>query len=70
MLIKDGISLDNLNNSTFSQPWLLKNDHEVNPLLMRHIGSGSGGYADHIFKNAAKELFGKEIEKLEYKSLR
>lgn len=70
MLIKDGISLDSLDNSTFSQPWLLKNDQEVTPSLTRHIGSGSGGYADHIFKNATKELFGKEIEKLEYKSLR
>lgn len=70
MLIKDGISLDSLDNSTFSQPWLLKNDHEINPLLTRHIGSGSGGYADHIFRYVAQELFGEEIEKLDYKSLR
>lgn len=70
MLIKDGISLDSLDKSTFSQPWLLKSDCEISPLLTRHIGSGSGGYADHIFRYAAKELFGEEIEKLEYKNLR
>ncbi|KAJ8917866.1 hypothetical protein NQ315_010779 [Exocentrus adspersus] len=70
MLVKDGISLDTLSNSTFSQPWLLKDDQEISPLLTRHIGSGSGGYADHIFKYAVKELFGEEIENLEYKNLR
>ncbi|KAJ8933935.1 hypothetical protein NQ314_013691 [Rhamnusium bicolor] len=70
MLQKDEISLDSLENSAFSQPWLLKEDHDVTPSLTRHIGSGSGGFADHIFRYAAKELFGEELEKLEYKSLR
>ncbi|KAJ8978044.1 hypothetical protein NQ317_013572 [Molorchus minor] len=70
MLQKDDISLSSLKDSTLSQPWLLRNNSEVDPFLMRHIGSGSGGYADHIFKYAARELFGEEVDKLVYKSLR
>ncbi|RZC37495.1 Fe hyd lg C, Ank 2 and/or zf-C3HC4 3 domain containing protein [Asbolus verrucosus] len=70
MLEKDGCSFENLENSTFSQPWLLKQDSETRPVLTRHIGSGSGGYSDHIFKYAAKELFGIENETLNYHNLR
>lgn len=70
MLVKDGISLSNLDNAAFSQPWLLSDDKEVDPSLQRHIGSGSGGYADNIFKYAAKEIFGEEVQHLEYKTLR
>lgn len=32
--------------------------------------SGSGGYAEHIYKYAAKELFGEEIDEVNFKSLR
>ncbi|XP_015284776.1 PREDICTED: cytosolic Fe-S cluster assembly factor NARFL [Gekko japonicus] len=35
-----------------------------------HAGGGSGGYLEHIFKHAAMELFGIQVEKLEYKPLR
>jgi len=37
--------------------------------LFGEVG-GSGGYLEYIFKVAAKELFGKEVDKLEYKSIR
>ncbi|XP_044271400.1 probable cytosolic Fe-S cluster assembly factor CPIJ010948 [Tribolium madens] len=70
MLEKDGCVLENLEQSQFSQPWLLKQDTDVVPNLTRRLGSGSGGYADHIFKYAAKELFGFEVENLEYHNLR
>ncbi|KAJ8960017.1 hypothetical protein NQ318_009453 [Aromia moschata] len=70
MLEKDGISLDSLDNSTISQPWFVKGNNEISPFLTKHVGSGSGGYADYIFKYAAEELFGEDIENLEYKSLR
>ncbi|KAF2883849.1 hypothetical protein ILUMI_22318 [Ignelater luminosus] len=70
MLQNDGITLQDVPPSTFSEPWTLKQDLETKPILKRHIGSGSGGYADHIFQYAAKELFGLECDKLEYKNLR
>lgn len=70
MLQNDGITLQDVLPSTFSEPWTLKQDLETKPILKRHIGSGSGGYADHIFQYASKELFGLECDKLEYKNLR
>lgn len=70
MLEKEGLSLDNIPSSTFSQPWLSEVDCEITPEIYGHIGSGSGGYCDHIFKLAAAELFGHDCEKLEYKNLR
>lgn len=71
MLSKDRISLETLEESTFSQPWLLKQEStEILPNLTCHIGSGSGGYSDYIFKFAAKELFGIEGINLQYKTLR
>lgn len=38
--------------------------------IWSHELSGSGGYSDHIFKHAAKELFNEDINTLEYKNLR
>lgn len=38
--------------------------------IWSHELSGSGGYSDHIFKYAAKELFNEYINTLEYKPLR
>lgn len=70
MLSKDRVLLNDFESSTFSQPWLLKLETEVIPDLLGHLGSGSGGYSDHIFHYAAKELFGSEFEQLEYKQLR
>lgn len=40
------------------------------PALRRHAGSGSGGYADHIFMYAADQLFGESDTQLTYKNLR
>ncbi|GAB6020369.1 hypothetical protein CHUAL_003078 [Chamberlinius hualienensis] len=34
--------------------------------LLRHKGSGSGGYAEHVFKYACKELFGADIEEVNF----
>lgn len=38
--------------------------------LRRHAGSGSGGYADHVFLHAAEQLFGESNAQLVYKNLR
>ncbi|KAK9889808.1 hypothetical protein WA026_007180 [Henosepilachna vigintioctopunctata] len=70
MLENDNISLNSLENSLFTEPWISNERCEVLPNLSKHVGSGSGGYADQIFKFAAKELFGMEIGNIEYKELR
>ncbi|XP_056641236.1 probable cytosolic Fe-S cluster assembly factor GI11683 [Diorhabda sublineata] len=69
MLSKENFKLEDLEDGKFSQPWL-PGEKDIIPSLIKHIGSGSGGYADHIFKYAAKELFGKDCDNLEYKCLR
>ncbi|KAH0631761.1 hypothetical protein JD844_019527 [Phrynosoma platyrhinos] len=38
--------------------------------LLGHSGGGSGGYLEHIYKYAAKELFGVHVEEIQYKILR
>lgn len=38
--------------------------------LMRHEGRGSEGFLEHIFKHAAKELFGLDVHEITYKNLR
>ncbi|KAJ8363604.1 hypothetical protein SKAU_G00124350 [Synaphobranchus kaupii] len=38
--------------------------------LVRHEGRGSEGFLEHVFKNAAKELFGLEVNEIVYKTLR
>lgn len=70
MMEKENVSLENFDNSTFAQPWFGDGIFESAPELCSHIGSGSGGYADHIFKYAAFELFGINVNEIEYKQLR
>ncbi|XP_071427426.1 cytosolic iron-sulfur assembly component 3 [Pithys albifrons albifrons] len=38
--------------------------------LSTHSGGGSGGYLEHIFRHAAKELFGIQVDTIEYKPLK
>nr|XP_057918106.1 nuclear prelamin A recognition factor [Doryrhamphus excisus] len=38
--------------------------------LVRHEGHGSEGFLEHVFKHAAKELFGLDVHKITYKTLR
>ncbi|XP_053133082.1 cytosolic iron-sulfur assembly component 3 [Hemicordylus capensis] len=38
--------------------------------LLGHSGGGSGGYLEHIYKYAAKELFGIQVEDVHYKPLK
>ncbi|XP_071329327.1 nuclear prelamin A recognition factor isoform X3 [Trachinotus anak] len=38
--------------------------------LARHEGRGSEGFLEHVFKHAAKELFGLEVHEITYKTLR
>lgn len=48
-------------------PW---DTPEPSTHMWAHESSGSGGFSDHIFKYAAKELFGMDVTHLEYKNLR
>ncbi|KAH9634806.1 hypothetical protein HF086_012220 [Spodoptera exigua] len=50
--------------------WPWESLGEAPPALRRHIGSGSGGYADHVFLYAAEQLFGETNAQLVYKNLR
>lgn len=38
--------------------------------LVRHEGRGSEGFLDHVYKHAAKELFGVDVQEITYKNLR
>uniref|UniRef100_A0A8D0GGU0 Cytosolic iron-sulfur assembly component 3 n=1 Tax=Sphenodon punctatus TaxID=8508 RepID=A0A8D0GGU0_SPHPU len=38
--------------------------------LLSHSGGGSGGYLEHIYKYAAKELFGIQVAEVQYKPLK
>ncbi|NXD82253.1 NARFL factor, partial [Halcyon senegalensis] len=38
--------------------------------LTSHAGGGSGGYLEHIYKHAAKELFGIQVDTIQYKPLK
>lgn len=69
MLQEAGMLLNEITPSQFENPWF-KDNCAVIDGLQGHEGTGSGGFADHIFKYAARELFGEECSKLEYKDLR
>ncbi|XP_006869541.1 PREDICTED: nuclear prelamin A recognition factor [Chrysochloris asiatica] len=38
--------------------------------VQRHDGDSSDGYLAHVFRHAAKELFGEDVEKVTYRTLR
>ncbi|XP_058476299.1 nuclear prelamin A recognition factor isoform X2 [Solea solea] len=38
--------------------------------LVRHEGRGSEGFLEHVFKHAAKEIFGVDVHEITYKTLR
>lgn len=40
------------------------------PGMTRHEGHGSEGFLEHIFKHAAKELFGLDVQEIVYKTLK
>ncbi|KAK5645559.1 hypothetical protein RI129_006859 [Pyrocoelia pectoralis] len=69
MLQSSDIQLSEMDKAMYSEPWK-KDGSEDLPIVKRHIGSGSGGYADHIFHYAAKELFVIDDPQLVYKNLR
>lgn len=43
---------------------------KTNGSLMRHEGRGSDGFLEHIYRHAAKELFGLDVQEIVYKTHR
>ncbi|XP_065358233.1 probable cytosolic Fe-S cluster assembly factor GH10760 [Calliphora vicina] len=62
-------TLQTFPNSNFDWPWAEANEME-NTNVWAHENSTSGGYSEHIFKYAAKELFDQDLLTVEYKNLR
>lgn len=63
-------SLDKYPCVTFDFPWWDREEKLNSPLIWANETSTSGGYSEHIFKYAAKQLFDVEVHELEYKNLR
>ncbi|CAH2307409.1 cytosolic Fe-S cluster assembly factor NARFL [Pelobates cultripes] len=66
MLEQEGLSLSDVLPSPLDT--LFSSVTEDEPL--GHQGGGSGGYLEHIFKHAAQELFGIQVDHIMYKPLK
>lgn len=68
MLLKDHKTLDEFERLPIDWPWALlpPSGHH----LYRFESSGSGGFAEHVFKFAARTLFDETKDVLEFKALR
>ncbi|KAJ8889848.1 hypothetical protein PR048_009352 [Dryococelus australis] len=64
LLQVEGVELDGVVSAPLDCPWGAAQG------LWSHSGSGSGGYAHHIFTHAAKELFGEDISAVQFRALR
>lgn len=67
MLTGENVNLIDENAMQMDWPW---NADAPSHSIYGYEHSGSGGYAEHIFKYAAKELFNETIDTVEFKSLR
>ncbi|XP_049866783.1 probable cytosolic Fe-S cluster assembly factor GL21135 [Pectinophora gossypiella] len=67
MLDSNSKSLSDVEGIELDWPW---SEREGPTSVRRHIGSGSGGYADQVFLHAAHQLFGETDVPLTYRSLR
>ncbi|GIX85483.1 cytosolic Fe-S cluster assembly factor narfl [Caerostris extrusa] len=67
MLNSEGISLNELPSEDLDE---ISTDMPLDFKLYSHSGSTSGGFSDHIFLHAAKELFGDTVSDIQYKTLR
>lgn len=66
MLTGEGCSLTTEENGSIDWPW----SSPCQEPLWSHIGSGSGGWAHHIFLHAVAELFPGSQPDLTFRSLR
>lgn len=67
MLNGENVNLIEENRNEMDWPW---NTEKPSKSIYAYENSGSGGYAEHIFKYAAKELFNESVTEVNFKSLR
>lgn len=68
MLEATGRLLRDAHPAELNWPWNTACPDTAN--VWAHESSGSGGYSDHLFKYAARELFGIQVDTIEYRNLR
>lgn len=69
MLNEQNLILNEIDEGEVKQPFGRYNE-KIENKLWGHSGSGSGGYADFIFRYAAKNLFDEENVTVEFKNLK
>ncbi|XP_061849666.1 cytosolic iron-sulfur assembly component 3 isoform X2 [Colius striatus] len=66
LLEQEGVSLSDVDPAPLDTMFQSTAEAE----LTGHSGGGSGGYLEHIYKYAARELFGIQVDTLQYKPLK
>ncbi|XP_054246788.1 cytosolic iron-sulfur assembly component 3 isoform X1 [Indicator indicator] len=66
LLEQEGVSLSDVDPAPLDTMFSGAAEEE----LTSHSGGGSGGYLEHIYKHAAKELFGIQVDTIQYKPLK
>ncbi|NWI33667.1 NARFL factor, partial [Sula dactylatra] len=66
LLEQEGVSLSDVDPAPLDTMFGGATDEE----LTSHAGGGSGGYLEHIYKYAAQELFGIQVDTIQYKPLK
>ncbi|NXX86947.1 NARFL factor, partial [Urocolius indicus] len=66
LLEQEGVSLSDVEPAPLDTMFQSTAEAE----LTGHSGGGSGGYLEHIYKYAARELFGIQVDTLQYKPLK
>ncbi|NXE13459.1 NARFL factor, partial [Lophotis ruficrista] len=66
LLEQEGVSLSDVDPAPLDTMFSSAAEEE----LTSHSGGGSGGYLEHIYKYAAKELFGIQVDTIRYKPLK
>ncbi|XP_044513435.1 cytosolic iron-sulfur assembly component 3 [Gracilinanus agilis] len=66
LLEQEGVSLSDVDPAPLDAEFSSVSGGE----LLGHHGGGSGGYLEHIFRHAAQELFGMQVDEITYKPLK
>ncbi|XP_010001848.1 PREDICTED: cytosolic Fe-S cluster assembly factor NARFL [Chaetura pelagica] len=66
LLEQEGVSLSDVDPAPLDSMF----SSAAGEQLTSHSGGGSGGYLEHIYKHAAKELFGIHVDTIQYKPLK
>ncbi|XP_068964352.1 cytosolic iron-sulfur assembly component 3 isoform X3 [Petaurus breviceps papuanus] len=66
LLEQEGVSLSDVDPAPLDAEFSCATGEE----LLGHQGGGSGGYLEHIFRYAAQELFGIQVDGITYKPLK